>query len=116
MLRWISYILAILLSVQTFAAEGESFQPESDYLEFQYQHADASSDVKLDKTNHISPDDGETIPSDCQHCCHCHSCHTHLFIRGSLVTHNFAHSPLPLGSINSAQIGIQSLPYRPPKA
>lgn len=115
MLRWISYILVILLSVQTFATEEWTHQPESEYLEFQYQSADASSDL-IQKSSDVSLDSSETGPSDCQRCCHCPSCHTHLIIRGNLATHIFAYTPTPLGAVNSAQIGIQSLPYRPPKA
>ena len=114
--RWVCYILIALFSVQTFAAEAEVYQLDKAYLESPYECCNDSLSIKQEESESQSSDSDDTAASECQHCCHCPSCHNHLVIRGTLTTHNLAHNPLPISGVNSAQIGVQTLPYRPPKA
>lgn len=107
MLRWIGYILAILVSVQTYAAMSDVYHSH----QLGSQHLEISS---LDENRSINNDVNDAF--DCDHCCHCHSCHSHILIRENLpATQSLSYESSPRGKVNSAQIGILSQPYRPPR-
>jgi hypothetical protein len=117
MSRWISYILAIIVSVQAFAAAADvhqPHQPEKEHLEF-YKHKITviDSEQSSKNPNNQFPGNSTTTALDCHH--HCHSCHNHILIRNSLATQSLSYDVEPIGYVNLAQIGVLSQPYRPPR-
>lgn len=119
MLRWVSYILAIIVSVQAYAAMTDvyhSHQSQEESLETKHQHQDAVEKTSQISSSNSSSSNDVTNAFDCHHCCHCHSCHTHILIRESFPSaQSLSYNSNPRGNVNSAQIGILSQPYRPPR-
>ena len=130
--HWVGYILTIIVSVQTLAAVNDVHQfhqPNNQVLDFDSSTQESEYSPVVEKiSNVIATTLGNTVvdnqpkPSnltssfDCEHCCHCHSCHTHILIRESLPeARSLSNQTNPRGSVNSAQIGILSQPYRPPR-
>jgi len=124
MKKILAYIVVLLVSAQTFAAVADvqqSHQSGSEHIEFNHEK-DTNNNVLaekgLPKFEHpaSTPNNSPTNSYDCNHCCHCHSCHTHILIRENLLKpQSLSFNSSPTGIVNSAQIGILSQPYRPPR-
>lgn len=118
MLRWFGYILAIIVSVQTLAAVADghqSHQSDEKYIALQHdQDVAATHHEKLQQKSVTQlPNDSLESTFDCHH--HCHSCHSHILIRDNFANKSVTYDLTPIGYVDPEQMGILSLPFRPPR-
>jgi hypothetical protein len=118
MTKWVSYLLMILIAVQSVLAVADIHQiHQSDQGHLEFSSDDKLPATKIDEAFSTSVELTQTPANalDCQHCCHCHGSHVNL-LSNIYSQISFYHKNPYLAALRVAAPSSQSSSlYRPPR-
>ncbi len=118
MIKWVSYLLVILVAMQSVLAVADVHQiHQADAAHLEFAGDDGLASVSDDGTasDSVEPNQPTNTALDCQHCCHCHSPQVN-FLSDICPNSAYDSGRQPLADLSgSVPSSHPSSLYRPPR-